>query len=116
MLGFRCQNKEGQHSFCLIARAGVRILFSTNDRWEAAAAPEAAWFTGEGKATARPQILRGKVDYSAPNAARFEGLARAHSADYAMLWAGDGDTAGFRYRIRSIDLPDKPVPRSPAGR
>jgi hypothetical protein len=111
VLGFRCTSRGGQRNFCLIARSGVLPLFASNERWEAAVEADDAWLKGEGKADVRPQVLRGRVDYNAANAARFEKLARAHSADYSVLWAGSGDTAAFRYRIRPVDLPEKPASR-----
>lgn len=111
VLGFRCVNKSGSRYFCMIARAGVRQLFSTSERWEAMPDPDEAWLKGEGKATARPAVLRSRVDYGLAEATRFESLARAHSVDYDMLWAGSENTVGFRYVIRPADLPDRPVAR-----
>jgi hypothetical protein len=49
-------------------------------------------------------VLRGRNDYNADNAARFEKLSNARSADYAVLWAGNGETAAFRYVVRATDL------------
>jgi hypothetical protein len=111
VLGFRCSSKGGQRNFCLMARSGVLPLFASNERWEAAVDPDPAWMKGEGKSIVRPQVLRGRVDYNAVNAARFEKLAKAHSADYSVLWAGNGDTAAFRYRIRPVDLPERAASR-----
>jgi hypothetical protein len=109
VLGFRCASVGGQRNFCLFARSGVLRLFATNERWEAAVEPPDTWWKGEGKTDIRPQILRGRVDYNAANAARFEKLANTHSSEYDVLWAGNADTAAFRYKIRSVDLPDKPA-------
>jgi hypothetical protein len=111
VLGFHCSSSGGQKYFRLIARAGVRILFASSERWEATQEPAAAWLKGDGPAATRPRVLRGRLDFDIYDAARFESAARAHSVDYHTLWCGEGAAAGFRYRIRAVDLPDKPVPR-----
>ncbi len=108
VLGFQCTSEGGQRNFCLMARAGVQRLFATSEKWEAATVADEAWWKGAGgKPDLRSRILRGRVDYNIVAAARFEKLATAHSADYAVIWAGTSNNTNFRYRIRSVDLPER---------
>jgi hypothetical protein len=104
VLGVQCTNEDGPRGFCLVARAGSERLLASSDHWEASPAPDDAWWKGEGKTGARPEVVGGQVD---SNAARFEKVANVRSGDYSVLWVGSGEIAAFRYRVQAADVAER---------
>ena len=108
VLGFHVRNYGGAAYFACSALAGVQRLFGSSARWESVAdRPDAAWLKGDGTAGAPSRELRPNVDYALGVAKLFEQRSNCGSTAYRVIWPG-GSEAGFRYRLRAADLPQKP--------
>ena len=108
VLGFHVRNRGGAAYFACAALAGVQRLFGSSARWESIAdRPDATWLKGDGPAGTPSRELRPNVDYALGVAKLFEQRSNCGATAYRVIWPGGSD-AGFRYRLRAADLPQKP--------
>ena len=102
VLGFELpSNRE----LAVLAKFGMRTMFSSRETWEAVENPGAEFWTG-GKAENRTRVTRQKSGFKS-RTSYFEQVTKVQSSRYSVIWGSGRQNIGVRYIIRKVDLPEQ---------
>lgn len=103
-LGFKLRNDEGARHFVAVAKAGVRVLFVTDDKWEIMDGdPPPDWWTGKDKTSLPIQRLSTR-DYNNRWFRAFCTFTNVPAGSLTVCWGNDPARTHIRRKFTAFDF------------